>query len=63
MGGEGIIGIVVLVLGLGIAALGIYLHAMKRASDKKIFPYVLTWLLGVLMVVAGAIMIYTGAEG
>jgi len=63
MDGEGVIGIVVLLLGLVIAPLGIYFHATKRRSDKAVFPYVLTWVLGAIFIVGGAMMIYTGTNG
>lgn len=62
--GEVILGVIMLLAGAGIAVLGIYYHATAGARARKSpFRYVLTWLLGVVLLVIGAIVTYDGTKG
>lgn len=63
--GHVVIGVFMLLVGLGMTIGGFYLQATKRdrgSGNQSLWPYILLWLAGLVVVVVGAMEIYNGTQ-
>ncbi len=63
--GHVVIGVFMLLVGLGMTIGGFYLQATKgtgRGGNQSIWPYILLWLPGLVLIVGGAVEIYNGTK-